>query len=318
MLAVEKWATDKSPFLAFIAIQHVISAQDYHLAFKQLKAGKIMGYQFDFPSLPLWLSFYRHHRRYVPFFPSLVGEFAGFSQQAVDSANLLFHSANRNKSRSFEEALKNSNSDDMKKGLDAVSPYFKMMLSEVYDLIKKDIKNKAPILEKREQLLAQIQKPEGVFSLFAFLPCLILHKDHPTRIYRKARQGNFEAMNKLLMIDSSLLHDPSIGAHIINLQRSNKSYLYDRLMNTSAKAPRKKIDAQRFKYSFAGLISLNSHFFHCPFTENDIRKLFDAVWKDYHGEDIDPDIADSHEGFQKAIQRERAEWLNFYKADRKN
>ncbi len=64
---------------------------------------------------------------------------------------------------------------------------------------------------------------EGFFSFRIFLPCWLHYFEYPASLYRRARLGNLDALDKLLRIDKRVIADTKISRHIathgINPQR---------------------------------------------------------------------------------------------------
>jgi len=55
---------------------------------------------------------------------------------------------------------------------------------------------------------------EGFFTFRIFLPCWLHYFETPTGLYRKARLGNLDAIDKLLRIDKRVISDTKISHHI--------------------------------------------------------------------------------------------------------
>jgi hypothetical protein len=152
--------------------------------------------------------------------------------------------------------------------------------------------------------------PEILFFLKVLFPCWILYNEHPTFLLRKARQGDIDSLGKLLRLDKTLIKDRLISEQIIRSRSSapNKFLILTKAIEDS---PKEQKSIQRIKYSLAGLISIISEDLGHKFTAPEIKQLFDAVAVDYDRDElIDPDLPDSPESFNKAIQRARPFWLH--------
>lgn len=136
-----------------------------------------------------------------------------------------------------------------------------------------------------------------------------MHGCLPGKLYRQARQGNLESMDKLLRLDSSLLHDPVIGKKIHELRIQGKSSAYDKLLFAAQNPPKKKINQRAVKANLSGFISAIAKLQHRRLTENQIRELFDAIAQDSGRGPLDNDLPESQEGFYQSYQRARKNWL---------
>jgi len=65
MLAVEKWAQGKPPFIALVAPQIAAFAREIPEILKHQKKHRLLSHTFPVPDLRSWHAFYRSHRRYV-------------------------------------------------------------------------------------------------------------------------------------------------------------------------------------------------------------------------------------------------------------
>jgi hypothetical protein len=72
MLAIEKWAKNKSPFIALFAPQMALNVRDMHQGFQHIQARRILNYQVQLPHLPSWFILYRTHRKPLAFLRSLL------------------------------------------------------------------------------------------------------------------------------------------------------------------------------------------------------------------------------------------------------
>lgn len=184
----------------------------------------------------------------------------------------------------------------------------------------KDIEEDFPSKNNEEiqpKIEGEIKDPEIIFFYRVVVPCWFFHQKPPGILLRKARSGNIDALDKLLRIDSSLIHEPRIADifHKSRWRKNNRTYSV--ITSALSKAPIKTITPKSVKCYVAGLVSAASQLFNAKLTEPEIRQLFDAVQMDSGGPEIDPDLPESPEAFAKAIQRERKIWLNSFQSDKK-
>jgi hypothetical protein len=149
---------------------------------------------------------------------------------------------------------------------------------------------------------------EQLFFIKVFMPCYYMYKSYPIKLFRKARHGDIDALEKLFRLDSSVILDKRIEKIYHNSK--TKRIINERLNNSLGSNPKVKIDRKKIKMSMAGLISFYSEKIGQRLNEREIRKYFDEVVKSKGNGDIDTDIPESPEAFAKAIQREKRNWEN--------
>lgn len=307
MLAVEKWAENKPFIIALCAPQLVVSTRDINIDFLHLRERRIFNRQFPLPPLSPWFALYRSHRKPLKLLKTILSEFSVYGTETIEfgeafleGLRMLSNGVNLKPEHpsSVEEIEQTKNS-------------MQNMLSESFLDLKRDFDKTPPIPAVKEGFLNMFSEGEleGSFFLFVIAPCWLLYRTTPTRLYRKARLGDLDALEKLLRLDPLILHDPTVGKQIQAFRFKNKNNAYQTLLEAPLKRPKAKITRKKMKYAIAGLISAMATSFKFELEEPDIRALFDAVAKDSEDKSIDTDIADSPEAFSKAIQRDRTFWL---------
>ncbi len=308
MLAVEKWAKDKHPILAFIAPQLVVSTRDIHLDLYNLREQSISTNKLPLPPLPSWFAMYRSHRKSLNFIKTLFSESSVFSKETIEFGEAAIEAVRMRSNGMNVKPEHPPTAEDMEQ----VNNRVDKMLSESFRDIKDDF-DKAPlaseIKENNLKLLSEMEL-EAKFLQRVLIPCWTLYRMHPTRLYRKARLGDLGALEKLLRLDPLMLHDPAIDKHIKTFHLRNKINAYKTLVDAPLKRPKAKINSKKMKYTFAGLISAMSILIKSPLEEPDIRALFNAVAKDADGIRKDSDLENiSQDAFYRAIERDRKFWL---------
>ena len=316
MLAVEKWAMGKPYFLGLLAPQMATTAQDLHLGFSDLKKRRLGEYQFPLPHLPSWFQLYRTHKRHNQFLRILLSEFSPFGSFGVDASD-AFLEYSRRKKIGQDPLLEKPTQSDIEEATRALETIqvnsFKDLTSE-FDGEPIDPEQKAEALSLIEEM-----DIEASFFILVAAPCWLLYRESATRLYRKARLGNIDALEKLLRLDALLIHDPAIGKQVQAFRFKNKFSTYQFLFDAVFKKPKNKLTRKRMKYAIAGLISAISSLLKHPLTEPEIRDLFDAVQKDMKKDPfaIDHDLPLTPEAFTRAIHRDRAFWIEAFHPDRK-
>jgi hypothetical protein len=196
--------------------------------------------------------------------------------------------------------------ESLKEGQQFWNDILKMSFAEIQDDI--DDTPLAPDVRAVVQHYKDDHEAELAFLFLVAFPCLLLYKECPSRLYRKARQGNTNAIHKLLRLDPFLLHDPSIGREIQKVRIHGRQTAYADLLNAPLKPIKLKLTSRTIKDMLAGLISLLADALKQPLTSTDIRDLFDAVAQDADKRDIDTSLPESQEAYSKVIQRNRPDW----------
>lgn len=321
MSEIEHWAQDKPFLLALFAPQVATGAQDLHLLFKDMKNHKLLNQSFAQPDLSAWFSLYRSHRTINLFLKCLFSDFSPFSSESVDFGEMLSNA---------DQIKKELGKPEIKKQLEALSVEGKVtcfqqakaiqekMLKESFEDLKMDNTGEPVPAEMKSEFLSMFTNSlEGQFYFFITVPCWLLYRDSATRIYRKARLGDYNSLEKLLRLDPLVIHDPSIGKQIQKFRFMGKSIAYENLIEAVLNKPKEKSTRKKMKYSVAGLISGLSLAINHPLTEPQIRQLFDAIAQDTRSQPIDTDLPESPESFAKAIQRDRFYWNKVLSPDNK-
>lgn len=298
MLAVQKWAENKPFHLALLATQ----AESY-IGFigtiYQIREHRLLNHQFPLPPLHLWFSMYRYHRKPIAFLKTFMSAHSEFGQKSIEFEQSMMARA---------RALDRDNPQNLTLA-EAVEQSAKEMMPHV---ISESFKNNSSAPGANKGDLHNINNgmtSEMSFFLFVWLPCWLIYRIHPTRLYRKARQGDFNAINKLISLDPLMLHDPAIAKRIHSLRLNNKNNAYESLLTAPLKPLNAKIKTKKMKLALAGYISAVATIYKTPLSEPEIRVLFDAVAQDTTGNLIDTDLPEMPDTFAREIRRDRDLWL---------
>lgn len=308
MLEVERWANDRNPLLAANAILYASLLGPITLVFQQLKQRTIFKYRLQPPVLTSWLALYHSDRSILEtVIPVISLAYAGKDTPPNFSDNMMFvirsmtGTINKNSPKSID--ISNPNMQ---------SQLFQDMLTTTVNGLKpnslnSEIEQSANDSMKNYFIANELEL--GFFTLVIF-PCLMIYQTFPRFIYRKAINGDTDALEKLLRLDSRLLYDPAIAEKLDNIN-TRKFSTFEKLVKSSVEPTKPKITRKRLLYSLAGFISATAHLMDQPLTETDIRDLFNAYSKDISGED-DADIPLASEVFYQAIRRARKNWLTLF------
>ncbi|BDQ37052.1 hypothetical protein SYK_14120 [Pseudodesulfovibrio nedwellii] len=148
---------------------------------------------------------------------------------------------------------------------------------------------------------------EGFFTFRIFLPCWLHYFETPTGLYRKARLGNLDALDKLLRIDKRVIGDTKISRHIAQYGANPASPEFKRLIKALEGAPRKLSVTKVKTFLAAFLYGLSKHL-GSPLTYPQVQDLFDQSAQKRGIGLTDPDLEMSPQSFEKAVRRNLLFW----------
>nr|WP_287410686.1 hypothetical protein [Pseudodesulfovibrio sp.] len=148
---------------------------------------------------------------------------------------------------------------------------------------------------------------EGFFSFRIFLPCWLHYFETPTGLYRKARLGDLDALDKLLRIDKRVVGDTKISRHIARHGGNPTNSEFKRLIKALEGAPRKLSVTKVKTFLAAFLYGLSKHL-GSPLTYPQVQDLFDQSAKERGLGLTDPDLEMAPHSFEKAVRRNLTFW----------
>jgi hypothetical protein len=313
MLAVKDWAKDKPYLIALIAPQITPIVIDLHLDFKQIKSRRFGNNKFHLKHLTPWFALYRSHRKGIAHLKAVYA--AIFGHEFVGIMDILVKGL-RN--------LKNADKETLAENLPTPQEFeeIRQMLLELLDAsfidLEKEFSNE-PVDHDSAAAMKQLiaDKPlDSSFFLFVEVPCWLLYRVSPTTLYRKARGGDFDALERLLRLDPLMLHDPYVGMKIAKFRFNNKMPQYRKLLAAPFKNPKGGIQRKNLILSIVGLISALSHIIQKPLTANDIFKLVAAIDEDAKCNLLD-DLPKDPDALARALQPHRNQWRKILQPDKK-
>ncbi|WP_246043731.1 hypothetical protein [Geomonas edaphica] len=311
MLAVEKWAQNKAPFIALVAPSIAAFARELPDMFRNLKMHQLANHKATLPHLPMWYDLYKNHRQYCEPFQKMLVDSSALAEQLI-----AFGSSVKELAQNKEElnGYKLTEADLAEGQL-----FWKELLDLSFHEMRFDFGN-LPLdnhIAANFELYLSKHKMELSFVFLVFTPCFILYKMSPSKLYHKARIGDVSSIDKILRIDPLMLHDPAIGYQIQKIRLSGKLNTYQNLVDAPLKPIKAKLTNGKIKASMATLISIIADGIKQPLTSIEIRNLFDAVAQDADKRDIDTCLPDSPEALSKSIQRKRSSWQPLLSPDSK-
>lgn len=165
-----------------------------------------------------------------------------------------------------------------------------------------------------------LSKVEYLFLISVIMPCLVIYGELPSSLIRKARTGDISALEKIIQIDNSSIHDAGISKFMHNLSLTNK-IKYNSLCRLLLKNNR-NVSKKTIKMNFSAILSQVSKLYGralniSPLTSEQIRSKFDDNARKQGLGLIDIDLPDSPEAFYKQMYR-KDDFLKFFIVPDKN
>ncbi|MCM0082296.1 hypothetical protein L4X63_11915 [Geomonas sp. Red32] len=303
MLAVEKWAQGKSQYIALFAPSIAAFAREIPDILKYQKKHRLLSHTFSVPDLPSWSALYRFHHRYTDPLYGMIFQTSEYGQRLITLMS-EFQRLSRNPDLLKEMVF---TSEEIKEG----QTYWNELQRMSFDDIQEDISGAPMTPEMRTsfQQYMDANETEFAFLFLVAIPCLLIYKEWPSSLYRKAVvRGDTGAIHKLLRLDPFTLHDSAIGKQIQHVRIHGRQAVYEELLSAPLKPLKVKLTSRTIKDMLAGFISLLAEKLKQPLTSTEIRDLFDAVAKDTDKRDIDTSLPESQEAYSKVIQLNRPDW----------
>ncbi|GFE58733.1 hypothetical protein [Geobacter sp. AOG1] len=309
MKELRKWAKDKPDIIKIFAAHLVSTVQGMAEEFKTIKLRRFASQKFSPPHLPSWFAMYRSHRKTVQQVKDIWA--AVFGRNIVDFFSGLSEEAKKKKRGNSISTQPTQNE------LDASVKFLQTMLSASEKELEDEFNNVSIKQAAKRRMSKLIEKNplELGFYLFVAVPCWALYRMSPTALYRKARQGDFDALEKLLCLDQLMLHDPAIGKQIIDYRFKHSSSKYRKLLDAATKSPKGSDSSKNILLSQVGLISAISHLTTKPLTPQDLFELVHAFDQDSKNKLLD-DLPENYDALARALSPDRNLWRQLLPSDK--
>ncbi|MBW2631266.1 MAG: hypothetical protein JRC90_05810 [Deltaproteobacteria bacterium] len=317
----EEWAKGKSSLIKNASLLVATSSEPFLEFLETIKAGKRIEGYVNLPPAKEWLNLYRNHRKVYEGVTNTFRCVDDETARFIDFYEEVFSGLNTTKQFAPSERndLANELTPEKQKEL---FDQTKARVKEFEDFIENDVINDEENTQEqsddeKRRIRKLLYRPEMLFFLRVWAPCFLLYGEYPPFLLRKARQGDDDALGKLLRLDKCVIDDPKVMAifqrRAVSKKHAKMTLITDALRNT----PRVKLSIRKIKCLFAGFLSLISIALGQKLTAAEIHRLFDAVAHDMTDELVDPDLIVSPETFEKAIQRARTFWQIIPQPDKK-
>lgn len=294
MIETKKWAEGKPEDLALLARIIAFSAEGLCQMVQDFYDGGPYSQFLTFPPLDEWHDYYEEPDEIAEFMARFVSlspsEYAFSLQQEM---NNLTRRINNGENVTEPTGSLNEREENCRSFNESIT-----------DVSFEDCPTLSP-----EEFVAFYSDPMMNFYVNVSMICDAFYGEGVGELLKKARLGNYDALEKILRLDESMISEPSIAAQVYELKVEGKKTKYLKLLECLGKRPKLKLTLQKIKYVKAGHISAYSELMGRKLTEPEIRALFDAVSSDRGNGPIDTTLPESSETFSKVIQRERVVWL---------
>ena len=99
--------------------------------------------------------------------------------------------------------------------------------------------------EEQGKNVAIFTDPKFNFYVNVYMLCDSFYGEEPGHLLRKARLGDFDALEKLLRLDAKMISEPRIARHVFKLQAVGKKTQYLKLLECLGKKPKLKMTLQK-------------------------------------------------------------------------
>lgn len=332
MLALEKWAEGKPPLWVMVAHQIAIGAEAcYEACVLARSRGPVGGAAM--PGVDQWYRLFRRHRRVMavalkallPDGPErALSEELGGVAQGIGAMRGV-------KPEEMRAEMEKTLQGDREKLLREVQAYGEGLYRLHLESIRREI------AEGKEGSIPEI-KPEAVPEVLFFLrvtfPCWIAYGRPVGRLLREARSGqNLQAVEDLLRLDKAAIEDPRVRQYFHAAVNEGRPGVVQRLNTALAGEPLRRLTLPKVKVSLAALVyrifadadsmlraagrAMGMAGMNMKLTAPEVRRLFDAVARDYKGELRDEDLPAVDHTFYMALKRELPFWPGLSRVSQK-
>lgn len=252
------------------------------------------------PALAEWLPFYRSHRA----LQAGIGSYMGLSADCTNSTLDELRGMHRVPEDQLREELAKFDKAELES---IIRPFIGVPFppddATIKAMLPTSDDNGQPSGDdgKIDALLAS---PAGQFYFRVWLPCWLFYREFPPRLLHLARGGDLNALDKLLRLDKSVIHDPRIAQRVHEITHTGSKRDRDQVLEALRCEPKGRLDPKTIRYGLAGMISQLAVVFQTRVTAPEIAALFDAIERVRTGKPADTRIA-AGETFSKAVQRNR-------------
>ena len=306
--SLEKWDSDKPWLPSFLAKLFLPAAELLYGLLDAVRTSQRLDGLGPLPPVKSWLRLYRAQDRVFGALFEEVISTAGFRALSPGFGKEIWRMMRRNPALTDQTFFVHAPAEDRKHLPKPLRRF--MALTRLGEREYKKLLKNPGVVPKDSSPNQETHPidPELQFFLRVFVPCWVVGKTLPADLMRRARQADLDALDLLLRIDKTVIHDPKISEIIRTESNNPRRARFNRI----AKSFSSFLPAIKKSKIKLGLISFLSAAFSQfgGIDTPELRKLFDsyAQTKTKGKTLADPDLPPGLEAFSKAIRRGRKEW----------
>lgn len=309
---LKKWAEKHPPIISIFGSCAAASAEAVSGYLTFTKNKPLIYDSEHVPPLNNWLKFYKNQNHIRDAVIGFLKEFEGISEFLGNSWEFILQNPNWLK-ESRKEYEKASNQEKL-----IIFEESKTLVNEIQNLFFGELNfDLEESIEDGKIRLFELAEIKFLYSVI--IPCYSFYGVHPLKIYKRARKGDIDSIDKILRLDPSALGDPFIFKHFHIASKQENRENFNTMINALQKPPKGKLTLQKIKYKLAGLISLASESISHKLPVPEIEKLFDALSIDLNRPELKLVETDDiyNDSIAKNIRREKRFWHRYFKMDKK-
>lgn len=275
------------------------SADEMYGFLKMIESGTGLDRLGRLPPLSTWLGFYRNHRQFLREIESAVtGGDIPLLEVVRDEAREMSRMPEAERVQLVQEMREDVEALDIINGVIGAAREFDAEMDA--ELLGED--------QSDEEVKRMLKAPAGQFFLRVWMPCLILYREYPTRLYRRARLGDLGALVDIIRLDKSVVADPKIAEQIYRYGHSSKRTAAQRIGRAMHEWP-KALSRKRLKYRLASLMKALMAPVD-PLGNPALQRIYDGVADaTSHGKrQIDTDLPADPETFARRMRGDKGNW----------
>jgi hypothetical protein len=296
------WANDKYGIPAYLAIVLTMSVNAQADVLNTIIDQKNIYNKLNSEDIKLWHSLYKKHRYLTRNIFEYILEIFGDSSFLLNNFFIKLIHFNLNSKPSKINRLKKRLKNIQQKFVNILLKLFRGILLKYLDELAQEYINRKTS-HKKERI--KINSIETIFALKVWLICWLEYQEHFTFLLRKARNGEYLSIEKIVRIDRLAIEEKRIRNHI----STAPAVASKKIHNCIGDSPSTNINIKKIKCNIAGLVAAIFENYGQSLTHSKIRDLFDSLAKDLDLIPIDPDLPEGDDAFRKAIQRHKDLWL---------
>lgn len=307
MQAIKNWGKEKPYIIRIFAAHLITGVQDMQDEFKTIKLRRFASHKFPLPHLPDWFALYQSPRKIIDQTKAIWS--AAYGKDVIQAFSEML--------RAIQKSKNLPPNPPSPEDIESIKELLQLVLSESEKGLEEEIAKTPPksaVVRRMKKLLAETPL-ESAFYLFVSVPCWTLYRISPTKLYRQARDGKFEALEKLLRLDQIMLHDPVIGRQVMKCRFEHSRNRYRKLITAALEPPKGLKSNKHILLSLLGFISALSQITTRPLTAQDLINLVGAIDTDYKTHYLEQ-LPEDPRSLARELQPDRNLWRNLLSTDK--